>query len=163
MRRVVITAGIFLGMLHSLTSAAQQRHYYTQYILNNFIINPAVAGIENYWDVKASHRVQWVGLPDAPVTTYLTMNGPLRKSDFDRNTATTVRARGTNPRGEAYWKDYTAAEPHQGLGFTVLNDRTGPIIPKTLKIVVELISLFTDFQIIGQMGSSSRPPNPPKS
>ncbi|MDE3125545.1 MAG: type IX secretion system membrane protein PorP/SprF, partial [Bacteroidota bacterium] len=28
--------------------SAQQRPYYTQYILNNFIINPAVAGIENY-------------------------------------------------------------------------------------------------------------------
>ncbi|MFN7275416.1 MAG: PorP/SprF family type IX secretion system membrane protein, partial [Bacteroidota bacterium] len=127
MRRVVIIAGIFLGMLHSLPSAAQQRPYYTQYILNNFIINPAVAGIENYWDVKASHRAQWVGLPDAPVTTYLTIHGPLRKSDFDRNTATTVRARGSNPRGEAYWKDYTAPEPHHGVGFTVLNDQTGPL------------------------------------
>jgi type IX secretion system PorP/SprF family membrane protein len=127
MRRVVIIGGIFFGMLSSLTSAAQQRPYYTQYILNNFIINPAVAGIENYWDVKASHRAQWVGLPDAPVTTYLTIHGPLRKSDFDRNTATTVRARGSNPRGEAYWKDYTAPEPHHGVGFTVLNDQTGPL------------------------------------
>jgi type IX secretion system PorP/SprF family membrane protein len=127
MRIVSIITGISLGILLSFSSSAQQRPYYTQYILNNFIINPAVAGIENYWDVKASHRVQWVGLPDAPVTTYLTLHGPLRKSDFDRNTATTVRARGTNPRGEAYWKDYAAAESHQGLGFTVLNDRTGPL------------------------------------
>ena len=127
MRIVSIITGISLGILLSFSSSAQQRPYYTQYILNNFISNPAVAGIEHYWDVKASHRVQWVGLPDAPVTTYLTLHGPLRKSDFDRNTATTVRARGTNPRGEAYWKDYTAAESHQGLGFTVLNDRTGPL------------------------------------
>lgn len=127
MRRVVIIAGIFFGMLSCLTSAAQQRPYYTQYILNNYIINPAVAGIENYWDVKASHRAQWVGLPDAPVTTYLTLHGPLRKKDFARATATTVPARGTNPRGEAYWNDYTAADPHHGVGFTVLNDRTGPL------------------------------------
>ena len=127
MRRGVIIGGIFLGMLSSLISAAQQRPYYTQYILNNFIINPAVAGIENYWDVKASHRAQWVGLPDAPVTTYLTLHGPLRKKDFARATATTVPARGTNPRGEAYWSDYTAADPHHGVGFTVLNDRTGPL------------------------------------
>jgi type IX secretion system PorP/SprF family membrane protein len=127
MRRVVIIGGIFFGLLNSLISAAQQRPYYTQYILNNFIINPAVAGIENYWDVKASHRAQWVGLPDAPVTTYLTLHGPLRKKDFARATATTVPARGTNPRGEAYWNDYTAADPHHGVGFTVLNDRTGPL------------------------------------
>ncbi|MGX8249340.1 type IX secretion system membrane protein PorP/SprF, partial [Escherichia coli] len=70
-----------LGMV--AIGRAQQRPYYTQYIMNNYIINPAVAGIENYWDVKASHRMQWVGLQDAPVTTYLTIHGPLKKSAYD--------------------------------------------------------------------------------
>lgn len=107
--------------------SAQQRPYYTQYIMNNYIINPAVAGIENYWDVKASHRMQWVGLQDAPVTTYLTIHGPLKKSDYGRETATSFHASGSNPRGEAYWQDYTSAEPHAGVGFTILNDRTGPL------------------------------------
>ena len=106
---------------------AQQRPYYTQYIMNNYIINPAVAGIENYWDVKASHRLQWVGLQDAPVTTYLTIHGPLKKSAYDRESATSFHASGQNPRGEAYWQDYTSAEPHHGVGFTILNDKTGPL------------------------------------
>ena len=106
---------------------AQQRPYYTQYIMNNYIINPAVAGIENYWDVKASHRIQWVGLQDAPVTTYLSIHGPLKKSAYERESATSFRARGENPRGTAYWLDYQAAEPHQGVGLTVLNDKTGPL------------------------------------
>ena len=106
---------------------AQQRPHYTQYILNNFIINPAIAGIENYWDVKASHRHQWVGLDGAPVTTYLTIQGPLKKNDFDRETATTVHPPDENPRGHAYWKDYGATDPHHGIGFTLLNDRTGPL------------------------------------
>lgn len=106
---------------------AQQRPYYTQYIMNNYIINPAVAGIENYWDVKASHRMQWVGLQDAPVTTYLTIHGPLKKSAYDNTTATGFKARGENPRGQAYWRDYQAADPHQGVGFTILNDKTGPL------------------------------------
>lgn len=110
-----------------LTAVAQQRPYYTQYIMNNYIINPAVAGIENYWDVKASHRRQWVGLQDAPVTTYITVHGPLKKSNYERETATSFRARGQNPRGSAYWRDYQAAEPHQGVGLTVLNDKTGPL------------------------------------
>ena len=39
----------------------------------------------------------------------------------------------------------------------------GLIMPKTLKILGELTNLFADYQIIGQMGSSSPPPNPPKS
>jgi len=95
--------------------------------MNNYIINPAVAGIENYWDAKASHRMQWVGLKDAPVTTYLTIHGPLKKSNYERESATTFRARGQNPRGEAYWRDYTVAEPHAGVGFTIINDKTGPL------------------------------------
>src|SRR3954471_5500574 len=102
---------------------SQQLPHYTQYVLNNFIINPAVAGIENYWDVKISHRHQWVGIDGAPVTTYLTVHGPLKTSDYDRETATTVHAAGENPRGKAYWEDYTAPDPHQGVGLTVLNDR----------------------------------------
>ncbi|MDE3253503.1 MAG: type IX secretion system membrane protein PorP/SprF [Bacteroidota bacterium] len=110
-----------------LFAKAQQRPYYTQYIMNNYIINPAVAGIENYWDVKASHRLQWVGLQDAPVTTYFTIHGPLKKSDYDRESATSFHASGQNPRGQAYWQDYTSAEPHQGVGFTLINDRTGPL------------------------------------
>jgi len=120
-RLLLIFCWMFTGL------AAQQRPYYTQYIMNSYIINPAVAGIENYWDVKASHRMQWVGLQDAPVTTYLTIHGPLKKSDYERESATSFRARGENPRGTAYWRDYQAAEPHHGVGFTVINDKTGPL------------------------------------
>ncbi|TAG12253.1 MAG: type IX secretion system membrane protein PorP/SprF [Sphingobacteriia bacterium] len=116
-----------LLILLGLNALAQQRPYYTQYIMNNYIINPAVAGIENYWDIKASHRMQWVGLQDAPVTTYITVHGPLKKSDYERESATSFRARGQNPRGQAYWRDYTAADPHQGVGFTIMNDKTGPL------------------------------------
>jgi type IX secretion system PorP/SprF family membrane protein len=106
---------------------AQQRPYYTQYILNNYIINPAVAGIENYTDVKISHRRQWVGLQGAPVTTYLTIHGPTKKSDYDRENATSFHASGQNPRGQAYWQNYQSAPGHGGIGFTLLNDETGPL------------------------------------
>ncbi len=125
MKKVLILFGLFI--LLGLNALAQQRPYYTQYIMNNYIINPAVAGIENYWDIKASHRMQWVGLQDAPVTTYITVHGPLKKSDYERETATSFRARGQNPRGQDYWRDYTAADPHQGVGFTIMNDKTGPL------------------------------------
>lgn len=36
----------------------QQRPHYTQYILNNYILNPALSGIENYTDMKFSVRDQ---------------------------------------------------------------------------------------------------------
>jgi len=105
---------------------AQQKPEYTQYILNNYIINPALTGIENYTDIKISHRHQWVGLQDAPVTTYLTIQGPIGKKD-DRETATSFHKPGQNPRGRDYWDEYTAAKPHHGIGLTVLDDRTGPL------------------------------------
>ena len=44
-----------------LVGFAQQKPHYTQYILNNYILNPALTGIENYTDVKMSARDQWVG------------------------------------------------------------------------------------------------------
>src|SRR5450432_955276 len=99
---------------------AQQKPQYTQYILNNYIINPALSGIENYTDVKLSHRHQWVGLQGAPVTTYLTINMPLGKKDERQNTATVPKP-GENPRGKSYWENYEAAKPHSGIGLTVID------------------------------------------
>ena len=52
---------------------SQAKPAYSQYILNNYILNPAVAGIENYTDVKLSYRKQWAGIEGAPVTTYMSM------------------------------------------------------------------------------------------
>ncbi len=103
---------------------AQQRPHYTQYILNNYILNPALSGIENYMDIKVSVRDQWIGLNGAPKTTYITMQGPIGKKDY-RTTSTSFQVPGQNPRGRFYWENYTAADPHHGVGMTIINDRTG--------------------------------------
>lgn len=103
---------------------AQQRPHYTQYILNNYILNPALTGIENYTDVKLSGRNQWVGLNGAPQTAYLTAHGPIGKKDV-KTTATSFSLPGENPRGQSYWENYTASEPHHGVGVTIINDKTG--------------------------------------
>jgi len=103
---------------------AQQRPHYTQYILNNYILNPALTGIENYTDVKISGRDQWVGLDGAPRTMYLTIHAPLGKKDY-KSSATSYSVPGENPRGNSYWANYTASEPHHGLGFSIMNDKTG--------------------------------------
>lgn len=113
------------SMILASAAVAQQKPHYTQYILNQYIINPALTGIENYVDVKASHRQQWVGLQDAPVTTYLTIHGPIGKTDYN-TTATSQSVPGENPRGKNYWQDYVASKPHHGWGVQVINDRTGP-------------------------------------
>jgi type IX secretion system PorP/SprF family membrane protein len=102
----------------------QQRPHYTQYILNNYILNPALSGIENYTDLKISGRDQWVGLTGAPQTAYISMHTPIGKRDY-KTSATSFRVPGENPRGTSYWESYTASEPHHGVGFTLINDKTG--------------------------------------
>jgi type IX secretion system PorP/SprF family membrane protein len=113
-------------LLLCVSVSAQQKPHYTQYILNQYILNPALTGIENYTDIKVSHRHQWAGINGAPVTTYLTAHTSLGKKDY-RTTATSFEVPGENPRGQRYWEDYTAAEPHHGIGLQIINDKTGPL------------------------------------
>ena len=109
-------------------SSAQQQPYYTQYLLNNFILNPALAGIENYWDCKVSYRNQWVGLEGAPKTLYLTVHTPLGKTDYDRQTPTTIPdLQAKNQGAKQFSMEYTAPPAHHGVGFTILDDKTGPL------------------------------------
>ena len=117
-------AVMMLGLMSFAMVEAQQKPYYSQYILNNYILNPALSGIENYTDVKLSYRNQWSGIDGAPVTTYMSIQGPINKKDY-KTTATSFSVPGENPRGKQYWEDYTASEPHSGIGGVVLNDKTG--------------------------------------
>jgi type IX secretion system PorP/SprF family membrane protein len=123
MKKTIFWLLCFLPFVQAM---AQQKPHYTQYVLNQYILNPALTGIENYTDIKISHRHQWVGIQDAPVTSYFTIHTPLGKKDY-RTTATSFEMEGENPRGHNYWQDYTAAEPHHGIGLQVVNDQTGPI------------------------------------
>jgi len=107
--------------------SAQQKTQFTQYVINEYSINPALSGIENYTDVKIGHRHQWVGLDGAPVTTYLTIQGPIGKQDYKTNATTLFPSiDGENPRGKQYWDDYTASPPHHGIGAQISNDVIGP-------------------------------------
>jgi type IX secretion system PorP/SprF family membrane protein len=107
-----------------LTAFGQQKPQYTQYILNNYILNPALSGIYNYTDVKFSYRSQWTGLKGAPVTDYFSIQGPIGKKDY-KTTATSFQIPGRNPRGDYYWANSTASQPHQGVGLVIVNDKTG--------------------------------------
>lgn len=117
---------MLVGCAKGMHVLAQQKPHYTQYILNQYIVNPALTGIENYIDIKASHRHQWVGVQDHPVTTYLSIHGPIGKKDFSTS-PTSFSVPGENPRGKNYWEEYTAPQPHHGVGVQIINDVTGPL------------------------------------
>jgi type IX secretion system PorP/SprF family membrane protein len=123
MKKVFFTAVIGLC---SVMVMAQAKPFYTQYILNNYILNPAVTGIENYTEVKLSNRNQWTGINGAPVTSYFSIHTPVGKTDL-RTSATSFEVPGENPRGQRLWEEYTAPDPHHGLGFTAMNDKAGYI------------------------------------
>jgi type IX secretion system PorP/SprF family membrane protein len=117
---------IVLFVIAGLQLKAQQRPQYTQYVFNPILVNPAVSGIENYTDVKAGYRSQWTGLQGAPVTSYFTINAPLGRN-FIEGDATQSPANGDNPLGRSFTQTYMAAEPHHGIGLTIVTDKAGPI------------------------------------
>ena len=61
---------------------AQQNPHYTQYMFNDFIINPAIAGTKNFYQIRSNHRFQWIGLIDPPLTNTLSVYGPHAKLDM---------------------------------------------------------------------------------
>ncbi|MFD2871299.1 type IX secretion system membrane protein PorP/SprF [Mucilaginibacter ximonensis] len=117
---------VFLVVVIKMASA-QQLPQYTQYVFNNFLLNPAVAGIENYTDAKLGYRSQWTGLNGAPVTSFLSVNAPIG-TDFTQGDATAFPGGGdVNPSSRLYTQNYQASAPHHGIGFTLVNDKAGPI------------------------------------
>ena len=68
MKRIFITS---ICLLVVLTYKSQQNSMTSQYLFNDFAINPAVAGTKSYSPLSISFRRQWVGIDEAPVTQNL--------------------------------------------------------------------------------------------
>jgi len=59
-------------------SFAQQLPQSTQYMINDYVLNPAIGGNKSYFDAKANQRLQWVGVTDAPRTFVFSLHGPMQ-------------------------------------------------------------------------------------
>jgi type IX secretion system PorP/SprF family membrane protein len=81
MRKVTYVIGLMI-LASSTGLLAQQMPQYTQYMFNDFVINPAVAGVYNYYQIRTNHRFQWVGLLDPPMTNSIAFYGPHAKLDM---------------------------------------------------------------------------------
>ena len=82
MRTIKLVLLIIVGVIVSNIADGQQIPQYTQYMFNNYITNPAVAGTHNYYQIRVNSRYQWVGLNDAPQTTGISIYGPSSKKDM---------------------------------------------------------------------------------
>ncbi|WP_345948181.1 type IX secretion system membrane protein PorP/SprF [Mucilaginibacter sp. PAMB04274] len=126
-----IFTGIVILLACCFKLSAQQKPQYTQYIFNTYLLNPAVAGIENYTDFKAGYRSQWTGLEGTPTTSYISVNAPLGRNFIDGD-PTSMADNSLNPLSRQYTREYLSAEPHHGIGGMIISDRTGPITQTTI-------------------------------
>ena len=87
----------------------QQRPLITQYMFNDLVFNPAIAGVKDYVPLNVSVREQWTGINEAPSTQSLSLHGfldanlgagahifnhvtgPLRRTGFTVSTAYHVK------------------------------------------------------------------------
>jgi type IX secretion system PorP/SprF family membrane protein len=77
--------------------SGQQTSLYTQYMFNPFVLNPAIAGTSNFFQIRSTHRFQWAGFTDAPVTNSLSMFGPVSGKNLDMGYGGTVYVDATGP------------------------------------------------------------------
>ena len=75
-KRIGIQAVLLIVLSGQLL--AQQDPYYSQYMLNQLVINPAYAGINDVICLNATTRQQWVGIKGAPSTTIFNANAPFK-------------------------------------------------------------------------------------
>ena len=63
---------------------AQQVPQFSQYLRNQYLVNPAAAGVYDFVDVTVGGRMQWLGFADAPKTSYLYISSPLSRTSRAR-------------------------------------------------------------------------------
>ncbi|MES2680659.1 MAG: type IX secretion system membrane protein PorP/SprF [Bacteroidota bacterium] len=73
---------IWLLMFCSGALLSQQLPQYSQYMLNELAINPAVSGKDEFTDMRTNVRHQWVGITDAPRTYMLSVHGPIQNKNM---------------------------------------------------------------------------------
>ncbi len=110
---VWLSLGVALG---------QQRAQYSQYMLNGYLLNPAMGGTEDFIDVKTGYRNQWVGFEGAPVTAYLSGHLALGKSDRTSYTPDFGQRRNIT----RVFDNQPVGPGHHGVGALLVSDRTGP-------------------------------------
>ncbi len=109
----------FIILLASQESFGQQLPVYSQYMMNKFLINPAVAGSEGYTAFNLTSRKQWLGIKDAPLTFAASGQTRLKKSS---SKGRSTRSGPGNTLGRV------------GLGGYIFNDRHGLVSRSGLQL-----------------------------
>lgn len=79
MKKAILTG--VLGMVIG-AAGAQQLPLYSQYYANPFIYNPSLTGTGDEAEAYLMHKSQWKDIPGAPVTSLLSVDGPIREKNI---------------------------------------------------------------------------------
>ncbi len=101
-----------------------QSYVFDQFVLNNYLINPAISGIENYIDIQVIRRAQWKNVEGAPSVSALSMHMPINGSNNTEGFIETKPDNWQKDKNSAF--NYSKVKPHHGIGFQVLFDEIGP-------------------------------------
>ncbi len=117
----LIACLLFLGGV----SQAQQRPQFTQYMVNNYLINPAVTGAYDYVDVRTGFRNQWTGFDSgSPRTFFISAHSALNPT-FRNRPKGPLPTIGTQRDTKRLEKEKTVSG--HGVGGMLLYDETGPL------------------------------------
>jgi type IX secretion system PorP/SprF family membrane protein len=78
-QKIHISIILLSAILVSKFSTGQQLPIYTNYMLNQYAYNPAVAGSKPHAVFNLNYRNQWVGFQDAPKTYMISLHSPIGK------------------------------------------------------------------------------------
>jgi len=119
----MIYSAILLLVLNNLL-VAQELPGYIQYMLNKYVVNPAVAGSNGYTSVNLTVHDQNVGMAGSPMTyalcgqTRLLSNSPILKSREIRRDPKTASRRGRVGVGIYIYNDKFGATTKTGMQLT---------------------------------------------
>jgi len=102
---------------------AQQLPQYSQYMMNKFLINPAVAGSEGYTAFNITAREQWIGMKNSPRTYAISAQTRVLKNSFIKRGASIKKKRSAASRSGKV-----------GIGGYIFNDQSGLVNRTGIKL-----------------------------
>lgn len=114
MKKILIIVGILV--LISCDLKSQQLPLYNQYMLNGYLINPALAGNDGYTTLSLNARTQWLGVPNAPNNQSFSATTRLLKRSY--------KVKRVSPKKSVLKPSRSG---RVGLGGYVFNDMNGSV------------------------------------
>lgn len=86
MKKIVGIIALVIGG----STYAQQLPQFSQYLRNQYLVNPGAAGVYDFVDVTLGGRMQWLGFDNAPNTAYAMVSTPIGRPKVRYNPALRV-------------------------------------------------------------------------